>query len=169
MTERAPCVRGRFEDFEAFRRGLEAIKESGQRRYEAFGPTELEEIEDLMPKKGSPVRGFATFGGFLGLAILWLMCVLTSLIYNIYVGGKPPISNVPYIIPAYEGTILFGAVMAFVAVLIFAGFGDHSLPAEYDPRYSQDSYGIHVYCGRGEKERVAAALREAGAVEIDEH
>lgn len=167
--ERIPCVRGKFYDYDRFKQALHALKESGIRRYEAFGPTELDGVRDLMPRKGSPVRPWATIGALVGLVVFYLMCALTAQIYNLIVGGKMPVAGVPYIVPAYEGTILVGSVMAFVAVLIYARFGDHQLPADYDPDYSRDTYGIHVYCGLAEGERAASILRDSGAAEIDEH
>ncbi len=166
--EKVPSVRAAFHDFEQFKDALKSLKDSGMTRYEAFGPTELADIEDLMPRRGYEVRVWATVGAILGLALFWLMCVFTSEIFSIIVGGKPPVSNVPFIIPAYEGTILLGSVMAFVGVLILAKFGDHPLDPAYDPAYTEDTYGIHVFCGPWEKGRVVEMLANAGATRVDE-
>lgn len=161
-------IAARFDDFEAFKHALETLKESRVRRYEAYGPTNLKEIENLMPGKGSRVRVWATSGAIVGLAAFWIMCVFTALIYSLYVGGKPPVSNVPYIIPAYEGTILMGSIGAFFAGLMYAFMGLHELPSNYNPRFSQDSYGIEVYGKHRDRERYASLLRDAGAVEVNE-
>ena len=168
MTEMSPCVVARFEDYHRFLEALRALKESGAYRYEAFGPTNLEEIEDLMPGKGSGVRIWSTFGAVTGLVTFYLMCVLSALIYALIVGGKPPISNVPYVIPAYEGTILLGGIFAFVAVLFYARFGARKLPAHYSLRFSGDSYGIAVHCPNRERRKVAEMLTDKGAVETSE-
>ena len=56
------------------------------------------------------------------------MCITTSLIYGLVVGGKPPVPNVPFIIPAYEGTNLFGSVAAFAGCLLYARSGAHICP-----------------------------------------
>lgn len=167
MTE-VVRIRGLFDDYGAFVCALRALKESGMRRYEAYGPTDLNDVEDLMPEKGSLVRVCATSGAVTGLATFWLMCVFTSLIYSLVVGGKPPVSNIPYVIPAYEGTILFGSVAAFLAVLLYARFGNHDLPPDYDSRMSSDMYGVDVFCRTGERERIAGLLRDAGAIEVTE-
>ncbi|MDO8588184.1 MAG: DUF3341 domain-containing protein [Armatimonadota bacterium] len=168
MTEETPCVVARFEDYHAFVEALRALKESGVYRYEAYGPTNLDRIEDLMAKKGSGVRIWSTFGALVGLATFWLVCVLSALIYAIIVGGKPPISNIPYVIPAYEGTILLGGIAAFIAILAYARFGPRKPPAYYDPRFSGDSYGIAVLCKGKEKARVAEMLSGLGAVDTKE-
>ncbi|MCL5103718.1 MAG: DUF3341 domain-containing protein [Armatimonadetes bacterium] len=161
-------IRARFDDYEAFKQALGMLKDARMRRYEAFGPTNLEEIENLMPDKGSLVRVWATGGGFTGLVTFWILCIATALIYGLIVGGKPPISNVPYIIPAYEGTILLGSVAAFIMGLFYARLRPQELPPDYDPRFSGDSYGIVIWCEHSERERVVRQMNEAGAVEVNE-
>ncbi len=159
-------VRGLYEDFERFEAALRTLKERGVRCYEAYGPTNLEEIEDLMPSKGSRVRVWDTSGAIIGLATFWIMCVTTSLIYGLIVGGKPPVSNVPFIIPAYEGTILTGSIMAFLAILWYASLGPRWPGRDYDPRFSEDRYGIDVHCSPGDRAEMSSLLRDAGAVEV---
>jgi hypothetical protein len=161
-------LRAVFDDYQHFEDALRALKSARVRRYEAFGPTNLSEIEDLMPKKGSYVRGWSTVGGIIGLAMFFVMCVTTSLIYSLYTGGKPPVSNVPFVIPAYEGTILVGAIFGFIAVLIYMMLGLHGVPRDYDLRYSEDSYGIEVRCKPGERVKIENLLQGAGAVEVQE-
>ncbi|MCL5103457.1 MAG: DUF3341 domain-containing protein [Armatimonadetes bacterium] len=161
-------VRARFDDYEAFKKALRTLKDSGMRHYDAYGPTNLKEIEDLMPAKGSGVRVWATAGAFTGLVTFWLMCTMTAVIFGLIVGGKPPISNLPYIIPAYEGTILLGSIAAFIVGLYYARLRPQELPVGYDPRFSRDSYGVVIRCEPGERGRVAEQMRDAGAVEVDE-
>lgn len=165
-------VRGVFDDWDAMKDALGALKQTrfavGDGSYTAYGPVNLKEIEDLMPAKSSYVRGWATGGAFLGLATFFTMCVMTSIIYSIVVGGKPPISNVPYLIPAYEGTILFGAICAFMAGLIYAFRKLGPVPADYDTRFSGDAFGVEVTCEAEERDQVTELLRNAGAVEVYE-
>jgi len=158
------CVMARFEDYESFVDALRSLKASGQYHYEAYGPTNLVDLEDLMPSQGSGVRIWATAGALIGMATFWLMCALSSLIYNIYVGGKPPVSNIPFVIPAYEGTILCGAIGAFIAVAFSVRFSPRRPSAEYDTRFSGDSYGIAVHCAGREREDVAKLLQDKGAL-----
>ncbi|MCE5197431.1 MAG: DUF3341 domain-containing protein [Armatimonadota bacterium] len=165
MSDRI-TLQARYEDFDTFKRGLEKLKDSRYRDYSAYGPTNLKEIEDLMPSQFTPVRGLATVGGIFGLALFWVMCITTSLIYDLVVGGKPPISNVPYIIPAYEGTILLGSLGAFFAILLLAALGPRRAPTGYNPRFSGDSYGIEVHCRPHERAKVEELLRQTGAVEV---
>lgn len=161
-------VRGVFDDWEAFKGALGSLKEERGHGYTAYAPISLKEVEDLMPDRTSFVRGCSTSCAFLGLATFFIMCVATSLIYSIIVGGKPPISNIPYVIPTYEGTILLGGIGAFIAVLIFACLTRTSLPTDYDTRFSSDSFGIDVDCRPNEREKLTDLLKDAGAVEVYE-
>jgi len=167
-------VRGIFDDWEAFKGALRSLKETQDPstgsgwHYTAYGPVNLQEVEDLMPAKSSLVRGWATSCGIVGLVTFFVMCVTTSLIYGLIVGGKPPVSNLPYVIPTYEGTILFGAIGAFIAGLVYACVKARPLPADYDTRFSGDCFGIDVDCMPEECDRLTDLLKNAGAVEVYE-
>lgn len=159
-------VRGIFDDWEAFKGALGSLKETRGQGYTAYAPVNLQEVEDLMPTKSSMVRGWSTSCGIVGMVTFFVMCVMASLIYSLVVGGKQPISNLPYVIPTFEGTILFAAIGAFVAGLVYACLKGRPLPADYDTRFSGDSFGIDVDCGPEECERLSDMLRNAGAVEV---
>lgn len=160
--------RAKYSDYQPFADALRALKDSDFRQYEAYGPVELAELEDLMPKQGSPVRVWATVGAIVGLVSFWLMCVASSLIYSLIVGGKPPISNVPFVIVSYEGTILLGAIAAFIAILVVARLRARRLPRIYDSSFSGDCFGIMVRCAPEERKKVTDLLIHCGAIEIDE-
>jgi hypothetical protein len=161
-------IKAILRNYKSLEQALESLQRSGVEDYEAYGPTNLAELHDLMPRKTSPIRGIATLGAIAGLGLFFYMCVATALIYNLIVGGKPPWANVPYIIPAYEGTILLGAVSAFIAVLIWARLVLKGPSSGYDPRFSGDDYGVNVFCTPDEKENIIGILKNAGAVEIYE-
>jgi hypothetical protein len=200
MAAELARVRATFDDFTSLERALGSLKGAeGVRDYEAFGPVNLGHLQHLMPSvpsnregsgalgwmkaamgalsdallgiKGSAVRFHATVGAAIGLfTLFYLVCVLTSHIYKIVVGGKPPVSNVPYVVPGYEGTILFGAIGAFIAVLYYArllrGF---RTPADYDTRSSEDSFGVHVLCVPEFTLSTIELLKTAGAGEVNEY
>ncbi|HOK53266.1 MAG TPA: DUF3341 domain-containing protein [Armatimonadota bacterium] len=164
----AKHIRAIFDDFPAFKQALGSLQASGFERYEAYGPVNLEEISPLMPRRGSAVRAFATIGAVIGLVLFFYMCIATSLIYALIVGGKPPVSNVPFVVVGYEGTILLGAVGAFFGVLILARLLRHDVPSGYDVRFSGDSFGIDVEVVSDRHDEVVRLLENAGAVEVIE-
>ncbi|MGI6295726.1 MAG: quinol:electron acceptor oxidoreductase subunit ActD [Armatimonadota bacterium] len=161
-------VRGVFDDWQATKNALQILKDTRTTGYTAYAPVDLKEVEDLMPSKSSFVRGWATFGAALGLATFFLMCVFTSMIYNLIVGGKPPVSRVPYVVPTYEGTLLIGAVLGFLAGILYAKLGAGSIGPDYDVRFSGDCFGVEITCTTAERESMIELLKNAGAVEVYE-
>lgn len=161
-------LRGRFEDYQAFEAGLTALRDHRHALYEAYGPSNLAELEDLMPRQGSAVRISATAWAVIGLGFFFFLCVLTSMIYALVVGGKPPVSRIPYVIVAYEGTILLGALGTIAAVLILAKLGLHEPPADHDRRVTGDSFAIELTCPQKQCEQFTQLLKGAGAVEVVE-
>jgi len=161
-------IKALFDKRRALETALGALKNAGVEDYEAYGPTNLDNLGPLMPPRGSPVRFFATIGAIAGLGLFFYMCVGTALVYPLIVGGKAPWSNVPYIIPSYEGTILLGSGAAFIAALVWAGLWARRTPPDYDPRFGSDHYGVNVYCTAERRQEVVELLANAGAVEIDE-
>jgi len=161
-------VRARYEDLNALKEALRSIKEAGFADYTAYGPVRLEGLEPLMPRKGSAVRAWATSGAFLGMASFWLMCALSSLIYKLIVGGKPPVANVPFVIVSYEGTILCGSIFAFIATLVLARLWFRKLPQNHDSRFTADSFGVEVACDEAGKPQVIELLKSTDPVEIYE-
>lgn len=162
----------RYDDYHAFRDGLRALRDSGCTRYEAYGPIDLESVEELMPRRGSMVRFYATVGALIGMASFFFMCTASALIYSLVTGGKPPLSNVPYVVVTYEGTILLGGVAAFLAVLALARLWPR------EPRWNGgqapwarfvgDSFGIVVDCGPEQRCEVRDILKRSGASEVKE-
>lgn len=167
MTDTA-CIIAEFDSFEDFEHALKQIKEAHITDYHALGPINLVEVEDLMPAKWSPVRGIATLGAIFGLVTFLLMCTLSSGLFDLITGGKPPISMVPFIIVSYEGTILCGSLAAFFAVIVTALLLTRTTPEEEQSRFVSDRFGIEVQFEEIRRERVLSILKDAGAVEVRE-
>src|SRR2546425_10151996 len=83
------------------------------------------------------------------------------------VGGKPIGSIPPYVVIMFEMTILFGALSTILGILFNALFGARRLgTVAYDPRFTNDKFGIFVPCEPARAGQVEALLRGAGAEEV---
>jgi molybdopterin-containing oxidoreductase family membrane subunit len=149
-------------------RALHALHGSPLDDYEAYGPIPLTEIEHLMPRKGSPVRIFAAMGGLTGLAAGFGLAIGTALVFRLITGGKPPVSVLPFTVVGFELTILLAVLATFVTVLRACRLAPFAPPAEYDTRYSHETYGVHVRCRRNELDRARRILSEAGGEVADD-
>jgi len=67
----------------------------------------------------------------------------------------------------FEMTILFGALSTILGILFNAVFAARRLGTiEYDPRFTNDRFGVFVPAGADKVARVEALLRESGAEEV---
>jgi hypothetical protein len=93
------------------------------------------------------------------------MTIWMSLDWPVLVGGKTIASIPPYVVIAFELTILLGALSTVAAVALFAVLmGKRGIA--YDPKYSDDQIGVFVPAGPDQIRPVEQLLRTAGAVEV---
>ncbi len=131
-----------------------------------FAPSPLESIPATKKPKPSPVRYYTLGGGLLGLLSGFSLAFYTVLQWKFVVSGKPIIPWVPFVIVGFEFLILFGVLFSFAGMLIHSRLPRRGLPAYYDPRFSNDRFGLLIPCRPEERERIAGLLKEAGAEEI---
>jgi molybdopterin-containing oxidoreductase family membrane subunit len=111
------------------------------------------------------VRLVTLIGGLTGCTAGFAMTIWMSYDWPVVVGGKTIASIPPYVVIAFELTILLGALstvaaVAFFSVLMGKGGG------AYDPRFSDDQIGIFVAAPPDQGGAVEQLLRSAGAVEV---
>ena len=123
------------------------------------------EIEEALDHRVSPVRLFTLIGGLTGCAAGFGMTLWMSYDWPVLVGGKPIGSIPPYVVIAFELTILMGSLITVAAVALFSILmGRRGVP--YDPRFSDDTIGIFVPATQDLARQVEQMMRSAGAVEV---
>jgi molybdopterin-containing oxidoreductase family membrane subunit len=123
-------------------------------------------IEHLLPRRGSPVRFVTLAMGIAGAAAAFWLCIGSALIYALMVGGKQPVSILPYCVIGFELAVLLGGASTLAAVLVLARLRPLPPAAPYDPRFGEDRFGICVSCPASQASTVTQLLQEAGAEEI---
>ncbi len=144
---------------------LRELRERGLVRVEAYSPVPNEELLAAAPLRPR-VRWWTLLGGLAGLIGGMVLAALTSLIYNLIVGGKPPVAVVPYLIISFESTILLGGLGTLVGLLLGARLPRRKQPALWDERLSEDRFGVAVDCNPEALELVARILAEHGAEDV---
>lgn len=162
-------VLGVFHHVDTTVHAIRALKAKGYRAIEAYSPVPLPEFEEALTGHGlprSPVRLFTLVGGLTGTASGFALTIWSSLKWNLITGGKPVVSIPPFVIIAFELTILLGGLCTLLGLLVTARLPRLRGSARYDPRFSSDRFGVEVTCDPGDVAAVAAILREAGAEEV---
>ncbi len=145
---------------------IKNLKSSGYSKLRVFSPVPNHEIEHVLDEGESPVRFFTLFGGLFGAICGLAFTVLTSLDWPLYVSAKPIVSLPPYMVIVFEMTILFGALSTLVGLLINSLVRNRAPVSLYDPRFSDDKFGVMVICEKDELDNVRDILKASGAEEV---
>jgi len=133
-----------------------------------YTPVPVEEIEHEVEKVRplSKVRLFTLVGALTGTATGFFLTIWSSLIWSLATGGKDPVSFPPFIIIAFELTILFGGLATVLAVLLLGRLPKLTPSLTYDPRFTLDRFGVAVACPPSQADAVKSLLSSAGAEEV---
>lgn len=156
---------GMFTDLEAALRAVRGLREEGFTDVTTYSPVANQEMLEAMESRPSPVRLWTLVGGLVGCASGLALTIYTVLDRPLRTGAKPIVSIPPFLIIAFELTILLGALGALLGFLVSAGLPHRSSKAAYEPRFSVDRFGVFVRCNQG-VERAQEILRRAGAEEV---
>ncbi len=159
-------ILGIYDDFEAFLRTLRSLKEMGIKRISTYTPAAYHEVDEILEEKGSPIRFFTLAGGIIGFAAGAALTVFCSKAYSLIVGGKPIISVPPYLIIAFELTILFSTILTAIGYFFLSPIILRRIERSYDLSFSVDRFGILVEGTKPGPEHLRQLMEENGAVEI---
>lgn len=101
-------------------------------------PYHVEEADRILKSRPSVLKYFPLIGAIFGFLAGLGLTVFTSLDWPIMTGGKPVVSIPAYLIIAFEMTILFGALAAFLGFLLLARLPDVRMiisPEENDGKF----------------------------------
>jgi hypothetical protein len=160
-----PGLLASFTQIDAAVDAIRALRAMGLRKLVVYSPAPNHELEEALAHRVSPVRLFTLIGGLTGCAAGFGMTIWMSYDWPTLVGGKPIASIPPYVVIAFELTILLGALSTVVAVALFSILMGKRGVA-YDPRFSDDQIGIFVPAPADQVVPVENLLRSAGAVEV---
>jgi len=139
-----------------------------------YAPTFDHGIDAALGGGKSPVRVYTLIGGLIGCVLGFAFPIYTVLEWPLITGGKAIISIPPFVVIAFELTILTGALMTVVGFLLSSGLprvrrrggSNASSGALYDRRFSDDRWGVLVTCAADRAAAVRAQLEHDGAEEV---
>ncbi|HEX6938194.1 MAG TPA: DUF3341 domain-containing protein [Longimicrobiales bacterium] len=165
---REPGVLGIFAEVDATAAAIEELRERGVKDLVVFSPAPRHEIEHALHPTESPVRMFTLVGALTGTATGFALPIWTSLDWPLITGGKPIISLPPFVIIAFELTILFGALSTVLGLFINARLPHLRKRVIYDPAFSGGRFGVFAPAAPGDIGAVRSIMEESGALQIRE-
>lgn len=166
MARQVPGVLASFEHIDAATDAIHALKDRGHQDLTVYSAAPNHELEAALQHRVSGVRMFTLLGGLLGCASGFGMTLWMSYDWPVLVGGKPIGAIPPYVVLAFELTILFGSLFTVAGIATLAL--RRSLAGRpYHPRYSDDRIGVFVPCDKGQAPEVERIMVSAGSVEVE--
>lgn len=153
-----------YRHVDAAGRAIRGLKDLGYRDFTVYSPVPNVEIAEAVGHRVSPVRLWTLLGGLLGCAAGFAMSLWMSYDWPLVVGGKPIGSVIPYVVIAFELTVLFGAGATIAGLIVHAW--QSARPAAFDGKFTDDQIGIFVPCPVERRPAVEELLRSAGAEEV---
>jgi molybdopterin-containing oxidoreductase family membrane subunit len=130
----------KFNNKDTFLEKLEELVKSGvnPEKIDVLTPFHVHEVEHILHQKDSPLKFFTLFGALLGLLAGFAFTIWTILDWPLIVSGKPLVSITPYVVIAFELTILLGGIISLIGFLILGKFPtwkNITDPVEHDNQF----------------------------------
>jgi hypothetical protein len=159
---------GIYDSLDATVAAIQGLRAIGLKTPTVFSPAPEHEIEHALHPDESPVRLFTLVGGLTGAATGFALPTWTSLDWPLVTGGKPIISLPPFVIIAFELTILFGALATVLGLFLATRLPHRGVDVLYDPSFSSGRFGIRIDAPADRVADVRQILSGAGAAEVRE-
>ena len=161
-------ILGVFDDGASAARAASSVRTQDLGEVLAYSPTPDHAILGALHKDVSPIRLFTLLGAGLGCFLGVALPLYTMLDWPLITGGKPTISIPPLVVIGFAVAMLLGALGGVTGFLSLARLPALSRPALYDPRFSEDQFGVFVTCDSAQADSVRTCLEQAGANELKE-
>ena len=115
-----------------------AVRDAGYTKTDAFSPFPIHEMDEALGIKRSILPVLVFFGGVTGLLLGVALQVFVHYIdYPLNIGGRPFLSWILFVPPAYELTILLAGFTAVFGMLFLNG-----LPRPYHPVFNVPRFAL---------------------------
>ena len=156
-----------FADEEELVRGIAALRRAGLTPH-VFSPFPSAHVLAALELPKSRIGLWVLLGALTGALGGFAMTIgLSSAWYPHVTGGMPIVSLPPFVIIAFEMMILFGALGGAVAFFVHTRLPQLEAFAGYDPRFSEDRFGMVVHSPAGRAAEVERLLLGVGADEVE--
>jgi hypothetical protein len=111
-------------------------REAGFRKFDAYSPYPIHELDDAMDLHDNRVSLFTLIGGLIGcIGGFGLASWVEAVALPLNIGGRPFISAPMFIPITFECTVLIGGLTAAISMVMLNG-----LPSPYHPVFNVDRF-----------------------------
>lgn len=139
-SEPVNAMYGVMAEFDSAQAVVDAARRTvaaGFTKVEAYTPVPIEELNDIIHKKRTILPKLSLLGGLAGMATGFALQYWASVIeYPLNVGGRPYASWTAFVVPSYELTILFSALVTAGGMIALNGLPQPYHPVFNTPRFS---------------------------------
>ena len=161
-----PGVLAVFKHLDATVDAIKQLRAAGHADFTVYSPIPRHELEEALGQPTSPVRVFTLIGGMAGCAIGAWITLWMSYDWPLVVGGKPIGSVPPYVVIMFEMMVLFAGIATLLGLVILGRLPRFRPSAWFDPRFTNDRFGVAVHCPPGREGSVRDILTRSGADEV---
>jgi hypothetical protein len=149
---------------------LRFLRDSGEKRLNAFTPYPVPELDEVLDIPPSWVAKFTLASGLVGAAFgFGLQLWLNGFDYPLDIGGFPPHSPLAFVPITFESTVLFAVLGACAALFVGTGLPKLWHPVFEVPEFvSASSNGFWLAVDTDDARSCAAKLRELGATHVSD-
>ena len=159
-------VMGIFRDMQSLLHAIKNLKKQHVKIDTVYSPFFSHEVQEALRPEPSPIRYFALAGGVLGILAGFGLASYAHLEWKLITSGKPVLSWISFFVIAFEGCILGGVLATVIGMIVKNRLFHFHLPEGYDPRFSQDQFGLVIICPEAVYDEVSGLLRDSGAEEV---
>ena len=136
-----PDIHGVMAEFNTPHDVVEAahrVHAQGYRKVDAYSPYPIEELSHALGFHHSPLPLLVLLGGIFGLVAVYGLQYWSAVIeYPMNIGGRPLHSWPAFVVPTFDGTILFASLTAVLGLLALNG-----LPEPYHPVFNVPTFAL---------------------------
>lgn len=159
------AVVGAFREINAAVAAIEDAKRAHLGDVSVYTPAPNHELLAAIGAPESPVRRYTLIGGLCGVTFGYWIAIWISKYWALVVGGKAIASWIPYTVIGFELMVLIGSLATVAALFVVARLPKITMVG-YDPRFSEDQFGVLIECAPAQQRAAAETLRRNGAVEV---
>ncbi len=162
-------VVGHFSSPEETMKAISSVRVEGFGELKLYSPFPHHGLDDLLyeGKTRSPVRRFTLVGGIAGCLGAFLMTTWMSRDWPLRTSAKPIVSIPPFVVIAFECTILLGAIFTLVGMLLNSRIPNILHDSSFRPEFSSGTFGLGLKVAKDSIDQSQDSLLKAGAQKVE--